>query len=150
METIMIQPKTKKIIILSVVIVIVLIAINWKIQPFHSLQKNNAIPTKVSIIRSNADGRETVYLEGNENGKVFQDSVRRAVLVWVGPAKAHYLEEGDAVYYVTIAGKIGEEFVELCNVTTDGDGFVQTSHFRYRVFGGDWLNTVEQAFQRGK
>ena len=67
METIMIQPKTKKIIILSVVIVIVLIAINWKIQPFHSLQKNNAIPTKVSIIRSNADGRETVYLEGNEN-----------------------------------------------------------------------------------
>lgn len=146
----MIQPKTKKIIILSVVIVIVLIAINWETQPFHTLQKDNAIPTKVSIIRSNADGKETVYLEGNQDGKVFQDSARKAVLIWAGPAKAHYLEDGDAVYYVTIAGKIGEEFTELCNVTTDVEGFVQTSHFRYRVFGGDWLNTVEQALQRGK
>ena len=146
----MIRSKSKKILILSFVAVIILIAINWKIQPFHSLQKNNAIPTKVSIIRSNADGRETVYLEGTKDGKVFQDSARRAVLVWVGPAKSHYLKDEDALYYVTIAGKVGEEFVELCNVTTDEEGFIQTSHFRYRVFGGEWLNTVEQAFHREK
>lgn len=133
-------------VVIALVVVLLLLGINWGTQPFHTLQKDSVAPTRVSIIRFNADGAEAVDLEGR-TAQELQACARRAVLVWVGPAKDHDLEEGEALYHVTVAGNVGGEFTELCNVTADQEGFVQTSRFRYRVVGASWWKSVEQAFQ---
>ena len=133
-------------VVIALVVVLLLLGINWGTQPFYTLQKDSVVPTKASIIRSNADGQEVVHL-GDSKAQELKACARRAVLVWAGPAKAHYLAEGEALYHVTVAGNVEGEFTELCNVTADREGFVQTSRFRYRVVGAPWWKTVEQAFQ---
>ena len=40
--------------------VVVLLAINWQVQPLHKLRQQDAVPTYAHIIRSGVDGQTVV------------------------------------------------------------------------------------------
>ena len=80
--------------------VVVLLAINWQVQPLHKLRQQDAVPTYAHIIRSGVDGRTVVEVTDPQALQALQDSARQAVPLWVGPSPRSYmLEEGD-IYHV--------------------------------------------------
>lgn len=125
--------------------VVVLLAINWQVQPLHKLRQQDAVPTYAHIIRSGVDGRTVVKVTDPQALQALQDSARQAVPLWVGPSPRSYmLEEGD-IYHVYISA--GTE--DLAFMTVDSKGFLSAGHARYHVFGTSWRDAVEKAFQQG-
>ena len=115
--------------------VVVLLAINWQVQPLHKLRQQDAVPTYAHIIRSGVDGRTVVEVTDPQ-----------ALPLWVGPSPRSYmLEEGD-IYHVYISA--GTE--DLAFMTVDSKGFLSAGHARYHVFGASWRDAVEKAFQQGE
>ena len=87
--------------------VVVLLAINWQVQPLHKLRQQDAAPTYAHIIRSGVDGRTVVEVTDPQALQALQDSARQAVPLWVGPSPRSYmLEEGD-IYHVYISAGPG-------------------------------------------
>ena len=107
--------------------VVVLLAINWQVQPLHKLRQQDAVPTYAHIIRSGVDGRTVVEVTDPQALQALQDSARQAVPLWVGPSPRSY----------------------LAFMTVDSKGFLSAGHARYHVFGTSWRDAVEKAFQQG-
>lgn len=126
-------------------VVVVLLVINWQVQPLHKLRQQDVVPTYAYIVRSGVDGSTVVEVTDPQVLQDLQDSARQAVPLWVGPSSRSYmLEEGDIYHVIVSAGT--EDLVYL---TVDSKGFLSAGHARYHVFGASWRDAVEKAFQQG-
>ena len=129
--------------------VVVLLVINWQVQPLHRLQQKNAAPDEAYIFSMSLDGAKSVKLDAQAI-KDLQESARRGVVLCVGPAHRGYMLEEGPTYDVIISQKSGDASDILTELTIDSKGFLNTQHARYHVFGTSWRDAVEKAFQQGE
>ena len=137
--------KGRTIGIIILCVVVVLLVINWQVQPLHKLRPEDTTLTFVHIVRSDVNTDTTVEVRDPQALQALQDSARRAVPLCIGLDSSYYMLDDGAIYYVSVFA--GDTC--LTHMTVDSKGFLDTQYVRYHVLGTSWRDAVEATFQKG-